>query len=235
MMPGPRGNRRSKCFFFLPDLLPIYSQKKGDPMALAKRMKFSCDGLRTVAGDNAAHCCAWGFGHNGLCMSLTQIAATVASDEFNVKSFKPYKINMEFCQFIQGKAVDAGVEGLENLHHKLFKVAAVDTQQPTPTLQPHFDALKLPNTATPWEIKLAWRTLSFKHHPDKGGDSAQFYLIDTAYKMLKGDTMQPDAGDLLGPGFCATRARPAPFLSIGICSRMSPSRWVMLTFRCFSY
>lgn len=85
-------------------------------MALAKRMKFPCDGLRIVAGDDAAHCCAWGFGHNGLCMSLTQIANTVASDGFNVKSFKAYKINMDFCQFIQGKAVDAGVEVFEILH-----------------------------------------------------------------------------------------------------------------------
>ena len=36
-------------------------------------------------------------------------------------------------------------------------------------------------------VKRAYRTLSLKAHPDKGGDPARFRLITQAYKALAGD------------------------------------------------
>lgn len=99
---------------------------------------------------------------------------------------------------IQKKASDAGVEGLDNLHSLLFTIVPV-ANLPAPTLQPYFDALQLTPGATPKEIKMAWRNLSFSFHPDRpNGDATRFREIDEAYKMLKGETCQPDAADLLG-------------------------------------
>ena len=99
---------------------------------------------------------------------------------------------------IQTNATQAGVTGLENLNGLLFAPAPV-ANQPAPTLQPYFDALQIPVTATPSEIKLAWRSLSIQLHPDRpGGDVQRFQEIDAAYRMLKGDTFQPDTADLLG-------------------------------------
>lgn len=48
----------------------------------------------------------------------------------------------------------------------------------------HYQILGVAKTATPDEIKKAYRKLASKHHPDKGGDTAMFQQIQTAYENL---------------------------------------------------
>lgn len=48
----------------------------------------------------------------------------------------------------------------------------------------HYATLDVPESATPDEIKKAYRKLASKHHPDKGGDTAQFQKIEEAYRIL---------------------------------------------------
>lgn len=48
----------------------------------------------------------------------------------------------------------------------------------------HYQALGVSPTATPEEIKKAYRSLANKHHPDKGGDQAKFKDISVAYDTL---------------------------------------------------
>ena len=48
----------------------------------------------------------------------------------------------------------------------------------------HYQILGVGKTATPEEIKHAYRKLASKHHPDKGGDTAMFQKIQTAYDTL---------------------------------------------------
>jgi len=48
----------------------------------------------------------------------------------------------------------------------------------------HYAALGVAKTATPDEIKKAYRKLASQHHPDKGGDKAKFQEIQTAYDVL---------------------------------------------------
>ena len=44
----------------------------------------------------------------------------------------------------------------------------------------HYKVLGVAKTATPDEIKSAYRKLASKHHPDKGGNTAEFQKIQTA-------------------------------------------------------
>ena len=48
----------------------------------------------------------------------------------------------------------------------------------------HYKTLGVAKTATPEEIKKAYRKLASIHHPDKGGDTATFQKIQTAYDTL---------------------------------------------------
>ena len=48
----------------------------------------------------------------------------------------------------------------------------------------HYTTLGVSKTATPDEIKKAYRKLASQHHPDKGGDTAKFQQIQTAYDTL---------------------------------------------------
>jgi DnaJ-class molecular chaperone len=67
----------------------------------------------------------------------------------------------------------------------------------------HYETLGISKTATPDEIKKAYRKLASKHHPDKGGDTAQFQKIEEAYRVLS-DPEQRAAYDnpspMGGPG-----------------------------------
>jgi DnaJ-class molecular chaperone len=47
-----------------------------------------------------------------------------------------------------------------------------------------YEILGVSNTASTEEIKKAYRRLASKHHPDKGGDTAKFQEIQTAYDTL---------------------------------------------------
>ena len=48
----------------------------------------------------------------------------------------------------------------------------------------HYTTLGVDKSATPEDIKKAYRSLASKHHPDKGGDTAKFQEIQTAYATL---------------------------------------------------
>ena len=48
----------------------------------------------------------------------------------------------------------------------------------------HYETLGVSNTASPDEIKRAYRKLASQHHPDKGGDTAMFQKVEEAYRVL---------------------------------------------------
>jgi len=52
------------------------------------------------------------------------------------------------------------------------------------TMENFYDILEIPKTANEQEIKKAYRSLSLKHHPDRGGDAEQFKKISEAYETL---------------------------------------------------
>ena len=48
----------------------------------------------------------------------------------------------------------------------------------------HYVTLGVSESATPEEIKKAYRQLASKHHPDKGGDTGTFQAIQSAYDII---------------------------------------------------
>lgn len=48
----------------------------------------------------------------------------------------------------------------------------------------YYEVLGVTKTATPDEIKKAYRKLASQHHPDKGGDTAKFQQVEEAYRVL---------------------------------------------------
>lgn len=48
----------------------------------------------------------------------------------------------------------------------------------------HYRVLGVSPDSTPDQIKLAWRELARRHHPDKGGDSDMFKSIKASYEVL---------------------------------------------------
>ena len=48
----------------------------------------------------------------------------------------------------------------------------------------YYQTLGVAKSATPDEIKKAYRKLASQHHPDKGGDTAMFQKIEEAYRIL---------------------------------------------------
>lgn len=71
----------------------------------------------------------------------------------------------------------------------------------------HYTTLGVDKNATPDDIKKAYRKLASTHHPDKGGDTATFQKIQTAYetlsdpdKRMQYDNPQPQFRNFNGPG-----------------------------------
>jgi len=56
----------------------------------------------------------------------------------------------------------------------------------------HYQTLGVAKTATTDEIKKAYRKLASKHHPDKGGDTAKFQEIQTAYDTLSDEAKRQE-------------------------------------------
>ena len=56
----------------------------------------------------------------------------------------------------------------------------------------YYNILGVPKTASQDEIKKAYRKLASKHHPDKGGDTAKFQEIQTAYETLSDPQKRQD-------------------------------------------
>ena len=77
----------------------------------------------------------------------------------------------------------------------------------------HYTTLNIPKTASPEDIKKAYRRLASQHHPDKGGDKQKFQEIQAAYDTLSDpqsratyDNPQPEMqgfhfGGGMPPGF----------------------------------
>jgi molecular chaperone DnaJ len=73
----------------------------------------------------------------------------------------------------------------------------------------YYNTLGVSKTATPDEIKQAYRKLASAHHPDKGGDTAQFQKIQEAYDTLGNPQKKTEydhparggGGVHFGPGF----------------------------------
>ena len=63
----------------------------------------------------------------------------------------------------------------------------------------HYATLGVGETATPEEIKKAYRKLASKHHPDKGGSNEKFQEIEEAYRTLS-DPQQRAQYDARGKG-----------------------------------
>ena len=57
-----------------------------------------------------------------------------------------------------------------------------------------YEVLGLKKTATVKEIKDAYRKLSKKHHPDKGGNSKKFIEIQNAYDILSDEESRKKYG-----------------------------------------
>lgn len=64
----------------------------------------------------------------------------------------------------------------------------------------YYSILGLQKTASPDEIKKAYRKLASQHHPDKGGDTVQFQKIQEAYATLS-DAEKRQAYDTPQPQF----------------------------------
>lgn len=71
----------------------------------------------------------------------------------------------------------------------------------------YYSILGVESTASAADIKQAYRRLASQHHPDKGGDKAQFQQIQEAYAVLgdqqkrqQYDNPQPDISGIFGFG-----------------------------------
>lgn len=92
-------------------------------------------------------------------------------------------------------AAEAARQARERLYNDFYQTygqqsygnPGTGTQEPpraTSGPSEHHRILGVPGSATAAEIKTAYRKLAMKHHPDRGGDAAEFRKITTAYESL---------------------------------------------------
>jgi len=60
----------------------------------------------------------------------------------------------------------------------------------------YYSALGINRSASPEEIKRAYRSMAMKHHPDRGGDESKFKQINEAYEILS----DPDKKQMVDMG-----------------------------------
>jgi DnaJ-class molecular chaperone len=65
----------------------------------------------------------------------------------------------------------------------------------------YYKTLGVAKTATPDEIKKAYRKLASQHHPDKGGDTATFQKIEEAYRILSDPQKRQEHDNPMPQGF----------------------------------
>ena len=61
-----------------------------------------------------------------------------------------------------------------------------------------FALLGLADTATPEEVKARWRELASTHHPDRGGDAAEFNRYRQAYNEALAEASAPKPCETCG-------------------------------------
>ena len=75
----------------------------------------------------------------------------------------------------------------------------------------HYKTLGVSKTATPDEIKKAYRKLASQHHPDKGGDKAKFQDIQAAYDTLSSPEKRQQYDNPMPQGFHQQGGMPPGF------------------------
>jgi len=75
----------------------------------------------------------------------------------------------------------------------------------------HYAILGISKTATPDEIKKAYRKLASQHHPDKGGDTTKFQEIQTAYDTLSDPQKRQQYDNPTPQGFQGFQQGPGNF------------------------
>lgn len=80
----------------------------------------------------------------------------------------------------------------------------------------HYSILGVPRTATPDEIKKAYRKLAMQYHPDRtGGDDKKFKQINEAYETLKDPAKRHQYDNPYNPGFSFNSNQGNPFAGSG--------------------
>jgi molecular chaperone DnaJ len=79
----------------------------------------------------------------------------------------------------------------------------------------YYEVLGIGKTASADEIKKAYRRLAVQHHPDRGGDEANFREVNEAYEILKDDSKRKRYDQFGHAGVGSGAAGGSPFGGFG--------------------